>query len=177
MSAPLDFKYASRKFAWLNSSSVLSLMYWGMSPSRIRRAVVYAALPPVGVGFLPVAGLAASKPLSPVTELSSQYCSQRSLSRISAAARNVRIAASPLVSLPDSSPKAGLELDRSPAPTLAVPTGGSPFWMKERRSVAFLRRFVKSFIGSLLFVCDKVTIVRQESCVSTDAMPESEECL
>src|SRR5580692_1787153 len=99
MLAPLDFKYASRKFAWLNSS-----------------AVVYAAFPPVGVGLVPVAGLGASKLLlTPVAELSSQYCSQRSLSRISAAARKLRIAASPFVSLPPlsaSAPKAGLTFDR-----------------------------------------------------------------
>src|ERR1700751_2774446 len=33
-SSPLDFKKAVRKAAWLSSSSVLSVMYWGMSPSR-----------------------------------------------------------------------------------------------------------------------------------------------
>src|ERR1700760_1275493 len=74
-------------------------MYWGMSPSRIWRAAVYFAFPPVGVGAVPVAGLVDAKSLSWVPP-SSQYCSQRSLSRISAAARNRRIEASPFPIFP-----------------------------------------------------------------------------
>src|SRR5258708_23561414 len=54
---------------------------------------------------MPVAGLVDAKPLLivPVNELSSQYCSQRSLSRISAAARNRRIDASPFPIFPPKS--------------------------------------------------------------------------
>jgi hypothetical protein len=37
-SAPIDFKYAFRNAAWLISSSVLSAMYCGMSPSRFESA-------------------------------------------------------------------------------------------------------------------------------------------
>src|SRR5260221_11896407 len=61
--------------------------------------------PPVGVGAVPVAGLVDAKSLFWVPP-SSQYCSQRSLSRISAAARNRRMDASPFDSFPPPSSSA-----------------------------------------------------------------------
>src|SRR5579862_1492728 len=39
-SEPFDSRYAFKNAAWLISSSVLSWMYWGISPSRIVRAAV-----------------------------------------------------------------------------------------------------------------------------------------
>src|SRR5580700_1911201 len=115
-------------------------MYWGISPSRISRAAVYAAFPPVGVGLVPVAGLGDAKPLlTPVAELSSQYCSQRSLSRISAAARKLRIAASPSLNLPfsRSSPKAETPLIRNPLLRVAAPAATTPRFKNERRPTSF----------------------------------------
>src|SRR5258708_902886 len=77
-------------------------MYWGMSPSRSWRAAVYFAFPPVGVGALPVAGLVDAKSFVWVPP-SSQYCSQKSLSMISAAAKNLKIDASPFDNFPPES--------------------------------------------------------------------------
>src|SRR6516225_9046558 len=85
-----------------------------MSLSRSCRAVVYGRLPPVPTGGLPVFGLIADakSPLCtiPAAELSSQYCSHRSASRISAAARNRRMDASPRDSFPPESSSAALGL-------------------------------------------------------------------
>src|SRR5260221_11327575 len=61
--------------------------------------------PPVGVGAVPVAGLVDAKSLFWVPP-SSQYCSHRSLSRISAAARNRRMEASPFDNFPPPSSSA-----------------------------------------------------------------------
>src|SRR5215469_3421388 len=105
-------------------------MYWGISPSRIWRAAVYAAFPPVGVGLVPVAGLGDAKSLlTPVAEPSSQYCSQRSLSRISAAATKLRIAASPLLKPPfsRSSPRAETPFRSNPLLRVPAPTAAPRF--------------------------------------------------
>src|SRR5579884_3497229 len=69
---------------------------------------------------------------------SSLYCSQKSLSMISAAATKRRIAASPAVRLPllgllVSSATASELWDKSIAPTAAVPAVVRPFLMNERR--------------------------------------------
>src|SRR4029079_11527811 len=117
------------KVKWLNSSAVLSWMYWFMSSSSTATASAYAGLP-----------------LPPGTSLSwmpasSLYCCQRSVSISSAAARNRRIAASPFVR-PPFGPPFGRGLasasdgssNRPPAPRLAAPTA-APFSRKERRLV------------------------------------------
>src|SRR5690348_8865225 len=62
-------------------------MYWAMSLSRFCRAAVYALLP-----LPPGTSLSWTPP-------SSLYCCQKSVSRISAAATNRRIASSPFVRL------------------------------------------------------------------------------
>src|SRR5579862_4316873 len=46
--SPFDFRYAARNAAWLISSSVLSEIYCGMSPSRFCRAAMYAGFPGFG---------------------------------------------------------------------------------------------------------------------------------
>src|SRR5215469_4693097 len=156
--APLDFKYASRKFVWLNSSSVLSTMYWGMSLSSRSRAVVYATFPPVPTGALPVDGLIldAKSPLClTAPEVSSQYCSHRSASRISAAARNRRMDASPRDSFPpESSPpcaNADKLLGKSPVPIVAAPAAIIPFCKNLRRHAEFLRIFSDFFMTFSFF--------------------------
>src|SRR6266851_67205 len=104
------------KVKWVNSSSVLSWIYWAMSLSSTGRAAVYCALP-----------------LPPGTSLSwmppsSLYCCQKSVSRISAADRNRRMAASPGVRPPlSASAKAGTPLARRAAPMAPAPTAASPF--------------------------------------------------
>src|SRR2546427_2121629 len=97
-------------------------MYCGMSSSSASSAPVYFAFP-----------------LPPGTSLSwippsSLYCCHRSVSRISAAARNLRIAASPCVrpALPASA-RAGAPL-KSPETVAPAPTA-SPVPKKERRLV------------------------------------------
>src|SRR6266567_1004068 len=85
-------------------------MYWGMSESSTCSAAVYAALP-----------------LPPGTSLSwippsSLYCCQKSVSRISAAAKKRRIAASPgvrppLASASDASPSNSAPSAAAPAPS------------------------------------------------------------
>src|SRR2546428_3688736 len=64
---------------------------------------------------------------------SSLYCCQRSVSMISAAARNRRIAASPWVRPPLASASDGSS-NRPPAPRLAAPTA-APLSRKDRRLV------------------------------------------
>src|SRR5712691_2874851 len=72
---------------------------------------------------------------------------------ISAAAANLRMAASPLVSLPlpSSRPlaKVGEPLANIPAPTVAAPATVSPFLMNERRLIELFQPFTKSFIRVL----------------------------
>src|SRR5713226_8886063 len=125
------------KVKWVNSSSVLSWMYWSMSPSRTLSASVYRRLP-----------------LPPGTSLSwmppsSLYCCQASVSRISAAARNLRMAASPGVRPPlPASAKAGDACANSrAAPTVPAPTA-SPPTKKERRLVTCSDCSVVSMISS-----------------------------
>src|SRR6266566_4480141 len=70
---------------------------------------------------------------------SSLYCCHRSLSRISTAASNLRMATSPCVRLAfRSSAKAGNDnpLANSPAPMAPAPPATSPLRKKERRLVA-----------------------------------------
>src|SRR5215469_10511095 len=139
--APLDCKYASRKFVWLNSSSVLSTMYWGMAGSRVSRAVVYALFPPVPTGGAPVFGLIldAKSPLClTAPEVSSQYCSHRSASRISAVARNLRMDASPCDNVPPCANADKLP-GKSPVPIVAAPAASIPFCRNRRRVAEFLR--------------------------------------
>src|SRR5581483_1962167 len=75
---------------------------------------------------------------------SSLYCCQRSVSMISAAARNRRIAMSPLVMGPLLSSANTEELFINPAPNVAAPVAAKLFFTKERRSTDF-------FIGSTSF--------------------------
>src|SRR5229473_5241662 len=106
---------------WVNSSSVLSWIYWAMSLSSTARAAVY-------VGF----------PLPPGTSLSwtppsSLYWTQKSVSSISAAAANRSNAASPGVISPAA--KAGVpSLNSHPAPIVPAPTA-SDLPKKERRLI------------------------------------------
>src|SRR6266566_633752 len=65
---------------------------------------------------------------------SSLYCTQKSVSRISAAAANRSRAASPGVS--PCCAKADELVARSPTPAVAAPAAASPFFRKERRLVA-----------------------------------------
>src|SRR5260370_21599862 len=65
---------------------------------------------------------------------SSLYCTQKSVSRISAAAANGSRAASPGVS--PCCAKADELVARSPTPAVAAPAAASPFFRKERRLVA-----------------------------------------
>src|ERR1700756_408076 len=73
---------------------------------------------------------------------SSLYCTQRSVSRISAAAANRSNAASPFVICPlclfplSSSANNGALSARSPAPPAATPAAVSPFLRNERRLMA-----------------------------------------
>src|SRR4029077_495524 len=107
---------------WLNSSSVLSWMYCGMSPSSSSNALVYGLLP-----------------LPPGTSLSwmppsSLYCCHRSVSRISAADRNLRMAASPWVSSPPP-PSANAAAARPSGPRVAPAPTASPVAKNDRRLI------------------------------------------
>src|SRR5712691_9201153 len=114
-----------------------------MSPSSTLRASVYTELP-----------------LPPGTSLSwippsSLYCCHRSVSRVSAAARNLRIAASPGVRRPDFSSGALLRA-KSPspsraAPQVAAPAANVPFLKNERRFALLLNTLPGSFMSILLF--------------------------
>src|ERR1700680_3188194 len=85
-----------------------------MSPSSCWRPVLY---PESGASCPP----------------SSVYCCHRSVSRISAAARNRRMAASPSVMPPPgTAPKAERPLDNNPTPTVAA-LAAKLFFRKERR--------------------------------------------
>src|SRR5215472_1925712 len=98
-------------------------MYCAISVSRTARAAVYAGLPlPPGTSL--VLG----------TPPNSLYCTQKSVSMISAAAAKRRSAASPGVSRPlfSSSADADALWDKSPAPTVATPAA-TPFLRKPRR--------------------------------------------
>src|SRR3954453_17092178 len=119
-SAPLAPRYALMKFAWLCSSSALSWMYWGRSLSSTERAPVQ--------GLFPLPPPRSRSGLPP----SSLYCSHRSASTSSAAARNWRMATSPFVSPPLA--EAGRALTRRLAPMAPAPTA-APFSRNERRSV------------------------------------------
>src|SRR3954454_2758498 len=119
-SAPFAARYALMKLAWLCSSSALSWMYWGMSLSSTERALVYALFPvPPGrsLSWIPPSSL---------------YCSHRSASSSSAAARNCRTATSPFVSPPLAD--TGGAVSNRLAPMAPAPTA-APFSRNERRSV------------------------------------------
>ena len=107
------------KVKWLISSSVLSWMYCAMSSSRTASASAYAGFPlPPGT----------SRSWMPASSL---YCCQRSDSRISAAARNRRIAASPLGESAARHPPQQLSAS-NPAPTAPAPTA-APLSKNDRR--------------------------------------------
>src|SRR5215469_3598459 len=137
-----------------------------MSPSRSLRAVVYGRFPPVPTGALPVDGLIldAKSPLCaiPAAELSSQYCSHRSASRISAAVRNRRMDASPRDSSPpeSSAPCANADKlpDKSPVPIVAAPAATIPFCRNLRRLDEFLRILPDFFMTSSLFLKSSVVV-------------------
>ena len=92
---------------WVNSSSVLSWTYCAMSESSSLSASVNALLPvPWGTSWSWIPH-------------SSLYCCHRSVSRISAAARNRRMAASPVDRSP--APKAAGAADSEPTPSTVSP--------------------------------------------------------
>src|SRR3954471_12100316 len=127
-SAPFDCRYALMKFAWLCSSSALSWMYWGRSLSSTERALVNCLFPlPPG----------RSRSWIPPSSL---YCSHRSASRSSAAARNWRMATSPLVRRQSAEAGDGWA-SRPLAPMAPTPTA-APLSRNERR-------FVKRRDGSM----------------------------
>src|SRR4051812_35441029 len=109
-------------------------MYWSMSLSITASARVYARFP------LPPATSASWTPPS------SLYCFQRSASSSSAAARNLRIAASPAGS-PSPASAAGVSIRNLPAPRVRAPAA-APLTRKDRRLV---RCSDDSFIDVLLF--------------------------
>src|SRR3954454_24869621 len=120
-SAPFAARYALMKFAWLCSSSALSWMYWGRSWSSTDRARVYGLFPlPPGRSWSWIPP-------------SSLYCSHRSASRSSAAARNCRMATSPLVRPPSAEAGDGWA-SRRPAPMAPTPTT-APLTRNDRRLV------------------------------------------
>src|SRR5260370_20682894 len=114
-----------------------------MSPSRTFKAAMYGALPlPPG----------RSQSWIPPSSL---YCCHRSVSRVSAAARNLRIAASRGVRRPDFSSGALLRA-KSPspsraAPQVAAPAANVPFLKNERRFALLLNTLPGSFMSILLF--------------------------
>src|SRR5207302_9378816 len=76
------------------------------------------------------------------TPPSSLYCCHRSVSMISAADRNLRMATSPCVRLLlPSSAKAGIPLAHSPAPRAPAPPIASPLRKKERRLLVYCDGF------------------------------------
>src|SRR3954470_14549132 len=119
-------------------------MYWFMSSSSTSTASVYASFPlPPGTSpsWMPASSL---------------YCCQRSDSMISAAARNRRIAASPLVRRPPlalvwpffAKTSGG---STSKRPTAVAPTpSAAPLYISERRLIRSCGWWVVSSIGLLL---------------------------
>src|SRR5579871_941652 len=108
--------------SWVSSSSVLSAIYWGISLSSCCSAVTYSRL----------------APLVTPTPPSSLYCCHKSVSRISAAAKNRKMAASPLCRLPlASSAKADSLSGRSAETKDAAPATATPFLKNERRPDGF----------------------------------------
>src|SRR6266700_5081517 len=132
-----------------------------MSPSSTSRPATYGALP-----------------LPPGTSLSwmppsSLYCCHRSLSMISIAARNLRMATSPCVrrALP-SWAKAGNPLANSPVPMAPAPTTASPLRKKERRPVEYLDCcvlcfMILSFLRLLRVVSHYLLLIVVESIAAT----------
>src|SRR5256885_8540081 len=108
-----------------------------MSSSSTSKASVYGSLP------LPPGTSASWIPPS------SLYCCHRSVSRISAAARNLRIDASPLDREPLLSSRSWANTDElsdsSPAPMVAAPATANPFFMNERRPTASFISFSGCF--------------------------------
>src|ERR1019366_3369130 len=113
----------------VNSSSVLSWMYCAMSESSTARAAVYALFP-----LPPGTSLSWTPP-------SSLYCCQKSVSRISAAERNRRIASSP--SVRRWCAEASGTLANNPAPSAPAPAPTK----KERRLLRCRRLAAVSLIG------------------------------
>src|SRR5205807_9300252 len=124
-------------------------MYCAMSESSTVSAAVYAGLP---VPPPPGNSLSWTPP-------SSLYCTQKSVSRISAAAANLSRAASPGVRRPlcSSGPRSAKTDElwaNSPAPIVAAPAAVNPFLMNERRLIEFFKPFSNFFIGDLLLELD-----------------------
>src|SRR3954452_7476483 len=137
-SAPFAPRYALMKFAWLCSSSALSWMYRGTSLSSAERPRVYGLFPlPPG----------RSRSWMPPSSL---YCSHRSASRSSAAARNWRMATSPLVR-PPSAEAGGGWASRRPAPMAPTPTA-APLSRNERR---FVKRPDGSIFSTIFLLCNE----------------------
>src|SRR6516162_10405307 len=113
-------------------------MYWGKSESRFFSLAVKNLFP-----VPPGTSLSGIPP-------SSLYCTQKSLSRISAAAANLRRAASPGVRPPLSASRSSPRRVSSPVPTAAVPAAVSPLLMNERRLIELFSLFSRSFITHLL---------------------------
>src|ERR1700674_3214311 len=137
--APFETRNALIKVSWVSSSSVLSLMYWAISPSSCETAVVYGALPPVGVaGYPGICLLARADTSFPWMPANSVYCSQRSVSMISAAASQRRMAVSPRVRwlLPESASADGT-FSKIAAPAVTAAPATTLFLRNERRLKAF----------------------------------------
>src|SRR6266702_3432959 len=80
---------------------------------------------------------------------SSLYCCQKSVSRVSSADKNRRMAASPGVRPPlSASAKAGIPLANSPAPRVPAPATATPLRKKDRRLV---ERFDGCVVCSIIF--------------------------
>src|SRR5712692_6683921 len=109
-------------------------MYWSMSPSSVLSAAVYAGLP-----LPPGSSLSWIPP-------SSLYCCQASVSRISAAARKRRIAASPGVRPP--APSAGDASAKSRPVAITPALAAAPLSRNERRLVRAADCSVVSMIFS-----------------------------
>src|SRR5262249_13417267 len=99
---------------------------------------------------------------TPAAELSSQYCSHRSLSRISAARRNRRMDGSPRDSFPpeSSSPCANADKlpGKSPVPIVTAPATTIPFCRNRRRLAEFLR-ILSDFFMTFSFFSNRVCVV------------------
>src|SRR5262249_2040727 len=124
-------------------------MYCGISESSSSSAVVYGSLP------LPPGTSSSWMPPS------SLYCCQRSVSRISRAARNLRIAASPLLKrrLGSSVTWLNTSLLSSSRPTAAEAADAMPVLRIERRVVCL---FVCLCVVTICLLPHQRRVLRQE---------------
>src|SRR6266581_5267799 len=128
----------------------------------------------------------AALPLPPGTSLSwmppsSLYCCHRSLSRISTAARNLRMATSPCVRLAFlSSAKDGNDnpFDNSPVPKSLAPPTTSPLLKKERRLVvSFDDCALCSMIFSFCACCALCSMIFSRSWLSPSRGTRAHACV